>query len=119
MKRTELFDKKLELMFGDGDNEELKFLEKNIFQGKDYSDGIPFKDLKNIIMEVLGYRGKVLGIETYDRHGNLNIFHFEHYVRYYLNEWLVQAIEDISELGEGSRSYIYVSFPKSVLKRYL
>ena len=119
MKKTELFDKKLELMFGDGDDDEYDFLQKNIFKNKDYSDGIPLADLKNILMEVLGYKGsKVLGIETYDANGNLNIYHFEAYQKFYTADWLEQAIHDISKLGKNSRSYIYVSIPRSILKRY-
>jgi hypothetical protein len=119
MKKTELFDKKLAQLFGDTDKDEINFLKKNIFKNKDYANGIPFSELKNILMEVLGYRGKVLGIETYDANDNLNIYHFEDYQKYYTSDWIIPAINDIATYKENSRSYIYVSFPKKILRKYM
>jgi hypothetical protein len=70
-------------------------------------------------MEIYGFQGRIFGIETLDSQKNLHVFNFEKYQKFYTNDWVVNAFDDIQELGKGSRSHLYFTFPRQVIKKHL
>lgn len=74
----------------------------------------------DVLDEIIGNDGKVIGIETYDKNDALHVFNWESYSKnnIYKNDWVVEAFKDIKSLGNNSRSFVYMNFPRKAILNY-
>lgn len=121
MKKTELFDQKLSILFGGGQGEQWDFLKKIIFKNHDYENGFTSKNLLVVLDEIKENGGRVVGIETYDVNEALHVYNWESYTKnnIFNSDWVIEAVKDIKSLGSGSRSFIYFKFPREAVLNYL
>ncbi len=98
-------------------NEQLKkeisdFIKNEIFKYYDWEDGFNTDDLKVIAQELFNCRFKIIKIKAIDITGKYHNYKWQDYQAQYTHDWLMDAIEDISELKKA-KSYIAVSILRS------
>jgi hypothetical protein len=88
------------------------FVKNEIYKHYDWQNGFTIGDLKVVAQELFNCRFKIIKIKVTDLSGKIHNFKWQDYQAQYTHDWLMDAIEDISEFKKA-KSYISVSITKS------